>query len=327
MSLLQVSQISIREERSFALKNISFSQEPLQKIAIAGETGSGKSTLLQIIAGLVQPDTGEVRFQGKKVIGPADTLVPGHAGIAYLSQQFELPPFLRVEQVLSYANTLSGAEAGALYELCHIDYLLDRKTNQLSGGERQRIALAKLLLGAPKFLLLDEPFSNLDMGHKNLLKKVIRNIGEKLGITLILISHDPLDTLSWADEILVLKEGALVQKGTPPEIYGQPINQYVAALFGECNLVPTLQAHLFAGLHNLKPNGKDLLIRPENIKIASVNNGNPIGQVTRVTYFGAYYEIAVQLSGNQLKVKTNQAEVTPGDLVSIAVTPADLWYI
>ena len=181
MSFLEVQNINIREERNFALREICFTQQVLQKIAIAGETGSGKSTLLQIIAGLVQPDSGEVLLEGTRVIGPAETLVPGHPGIAYLSQQFELPPFLRVEQVLDYANTFPEAEAKTLYRLCQIDHLLTRRTNQLSGGERQRIALAKLLLGAPRLLLLDEPFSNLDLAHKNVLKTVIREIGENLG--------------------------------------------------------------------------------------------------------------------------------------------------
>ena len=327
MSLLKVSRVSIQEDRNFALSEISFTQEPLQKIAIAGETGSGKSTLLQIIAGLVQPDSGEVLFQGKKVLGPADTLVPGHAGIAYLSQQFELPPFLRVEQVLSYANTLTKAEAETLYEVCHIDYLLARKTNQLSGGERQRIALAKLLLSAPKLLLLDEPFSNLDMGHKNILKTVIRNIGDKLGITLMLISHDPLDTLSWADEILVMKEGQLLQQAPPEQIYRQPLNEYVAALFGQYNLVPAAQTNIFGSLPGLEPNGKSLLIRPENLKISASGLNSLAGKVTQVTFFGSYYELEVQIAETHLKVKAGENNYATGDIINISVAPTDVWYV
>ena len=96
MNLVQVTGISLQEEENVVLKDISFSQEAFQKIVIAGETGSGKSTLLQIIAGLVQADTGLVLFDNKRVKGPAEELVPGHPGIAYLSQQFELPQFLRV---------------------------------------------------------------------------------------------------------------------------------------------------------------------------------------------------------------------------------------
>nr|WP_223284455.1 ATP-binding cassette domain-containing protein [Hymenobacter qilianensis] len=213
MSLLTVSGITLREKEKYILNDVSFSQQKQQKIALAGETGAGKSTLLQTIAGLVQPDAGEVWFDGRKAKGPAEQLMPGNPGISYLSQQFELPKFLRVEQVLKYANKLSAEEAHTLFEVCRIDHLGGRRTDQLSGGERQRIALAKLLLSSPQLLLLDEPFSNLDMVHKNILKSVIQDIGEKLQITCILISHDPLDTLSWADEIVVMHGGQIVQKG------------------------------------------------------------------------------------------------------------------
>ncbi|HEY8968242.1 MAG TPA: ATP-binding cassette domain-containing protein, partial [Puia sp.] len=134
------------------------------RMAVAGETGSGKTSLLKTIAGLMPG--GRVFFEGQRVLGPLEKLIPGHPGIAYLSQQFELPQHLRIEQVLEYANELPEEEAQELFRVCQIDHLMKRKTHQLSGGERQRIALAKLLIAAPRLLLLDEPFSNLDMIHK-----------------------------------------------------------------------------------------------------------------------------------------------------------------
>src|SRR5690349_4269282 len=118
MSYLEVSQIVKSAGDSLVLDNISFSQSRHEHIAVAGETGSGKSSLLKIIAGLGQADSGKVMFEGKRVEGALEKLVPGHPSIAYLSQHFELPKFLRVEQVLSYANTLSDEESNRLYELC-----------------------------------------------------------------------------------------------------------------------------------------------------------------------------------------------------------------
>src|SRR5688572_23428721 len=137
----------------FKLGNISFEQKPLQKIAITGESGSGKSTLLKIVGGLLDADAGEVLFEGKRVTGPAYNLVPGHKGIAYLSQHFELRNHYRMEELLEYANEFSNAEAKDMYELCRISHLMKRRTDGLSGGEKQRIALAKILVSNPRLLL------------------------------------------------------------------------------------------------------------------------------------------------------------------------------
>jgi iron(III) transport system ATP-binding protein len=327
MSLLQVAGICLQEDQNVVLKEIGFTLEPFQKIALAGETGSGKSTLLQVIAGLVQPDAGQVLFEDKKVKGPADVLVPGHPGIAYLSQQYELPQFLRVEQVLRYANKMSEEEAETLYKVCRIDHLLKRKTNQLSGGERQRIALARLLLGRPRLLLLDEPFSNLDMGHKNLLKSVISDIGEKLSITCMLISHDPHDTLSWADEILVLQAGQMLQKGSPEHIYRQPVNAYVAALFGSYNLVGAETAAVLATLPGIPLNGKKMLVRPESFQVVSAGPPAITGLVDQVHFFGSFYEITVLLAEEVLKVKTTSCHLKAGDAIHLALPARDVWFV
>ncbi|OUJ74264.1 ABC transporter ATP-binding protein [Hymenobacter crusticola] len=327
MSLISVSGISLQENNKFALKDISFTLEKFQKLAIAGETGAGKSTLLQIIAGLLQPETGEVRFEDKIVRGPADKLVPGHPAIAYLSQQFELPQFLRVEQVLRYANKLSAEQARTLYDVCRINHLITRKTNQLSGGERQRIALAKLLLASPTLLLLDEPYSNLDRVHKNILKEVINDLGEKLGITCILISHDPHDTLSWADEIMVLKAGQLIQRGTPAQIYRQPVDEYTTSLFGDYNLITGEQVAVFAKLAGAAITSEAVVIRPEEFRIASSDNGGIVGEVTKARFFGSYSEIEIQLAGTTITAKTGAHDIAPGATVYVALAPDSVWFL
>ena len=327
MSLLKVSGISKKEERGYTLHNVSFIQKERQHIAIAGETGSGKSTLLKIVAGLAQADAGEVHFENEKVKGPAEKLVPGHRGIAYLSQQFELPGFLRVEQVLTYANTLSAGEADNLYKICRVSHLLKRKTDQLSGGERQRIAIARLLSTSPKLLLLDEPFSNLDMVHKNVLKAVIHDIGAKLRITCMLVSHDPQDSLSWADQILVLKEGQLLQQGTPQEIYNQPRNEYVAGLFGRYNLISSARDKALFAQEGLNVKGETMLIRPEKIKLTTAEQATLKGKVKQVTFFGSYCAVEVLLSKTSITVETGICHLKKGEPVSLSVAPADVWYI
>lgn len=325
MELLTVSGIGKKDERGFELRNISFTQRKFQKVAIAGETGSGKSTLLKIIGGLAESNTGEVLFEGKKILGPADKLIPGHPGIVYLSQHFELPNNLRVEQVLEYANLLSDEAAATLYEVCQIDHLLKRRTNQLSGGEKQRIALAKLLITSPKLLLLDEPFSNTDMVHKKLLKSVIRDIGHRLRITCILVSHDPLDTLSWADEILVMKDGQLIQQGTPQQIYQQPATPYIAGLFGNYNLLNASTAHLFTGPTPAGKASKKLFVRPEHLHLSATPGAGVEATVKEVSYFGSYYEVEVAAGKTKLLVRTNN-QLNKDDLVYCSLS-GEPWYL
>jgi iron(III) transport system ATP-binding protein len=327
MRFLTVSKIYKQGLGDFQLQDITFSQRKNKQIAIAGETGSGKSTLLKIIAGLEQPDKGEVHLSESKVKGPAEQLVPGNPAIAYLSQDFDLPKFLRVEQVFSYANKLSSGEANTVFEVCQISHLLKRKTDELSGGERQRIALAKLLITAPQLLLLDEPFSNLDMPHKRILKSVLRDICHRLKITCILVSHDPSDTLSWADKIIVMKDGKIVQDGSPKTIYSKPLNEYVAGLFGNYNLISAANATVFYNLWKVKPNDKNLLIRPEDFKIVRRKQRAVQGKVISSTYFGSYYEIEVFSGDLRILIKSKKRKVKRGDDVYVRCAKEDVWPI
>jgi iron(III) transport system ATP-binding protein len=328
MMLLEVSEISKKIEDGFALHDINFTQKKYQKIAVAGETGSGKSTLLKIVAGLEQPDGGEVKFENSNVIGPSDNLVPGHPKIAYLSQTFELPKFLRVEQVLTYANKISPKAASTLYKVCQIDHLLKRKTDQLSGGEKQRIAIARLLTGLPKLLLLDEPFSHLDMVHKATLKTVINDIGHKLKITCMLVSHDPGDILSWADKIIVMKDGGIVQKGTPAELYNKPVNEYVAGLFGNYCLLKEAAAKVL-GKKSLGKGtkGKNIFVRPENLRLTVAGKKSLKGKIETVNYYGSFYEVNVACSKGVLTVRTSHNNIAEGDIVHVSMLPGELWYL
>ncbi len=322
MYLLTVTNISLQGNDDFALKNISFEQKKNQRIAVAGETGSGKTSLLKIIAGLFQPDAGEVKLIGKKIDGPKEKLVPGHPEIAYLSQHFELAKFLRVEQVLAYANTMSEGDAKALYTICQIDHLLKRKTDQLSGGERQRIALAKLLIMSPKLLLLDEPFSHLDLVHKDTLKSVISDVGDKLKITSILVSHDPVDTLPWADKIIVLKDGAIVQQGKPQQVYQKPVNEYVAGLLGHYSI---LNHEQLKALGYKDRNGKKMLTRPESFRIVSRGRNTLTGIVEGILFLGGHRELVVRTGTETIRVRANADTIRRGDSIRLLLQAEPNW--
>ena len=316
MTLLKVSRINTKPEGGFALRDINFTQGRWQKVAIAGEPGSGKSSLLKIIAGLKQQESGEVWLDSEMVKGPSQKLVPGHPAIAYLSQYFELQKFLTVEQILGYANVLPEGQASALYELCEINPFVNRKTDQLSGGERQRIALARLLITSPKLLLLDEPFSHLDMVHKKILKAVIKNISRKLKITCLLVSHDPSDTLAWADKILVMKDGQVIQDGTPESVYRDPVNEYVAGLFGKYIVATPGLVNSFSSKD--KRSEKKLFFRPEDFKLVTKGETSMEGLVSEVIFLGHCHEVEVLIAGETITVKTTRTDIKIGDKVYLS---------
>ncbi|MEO8962013.1 MAG: ATP-binding cassette domain-containing protein, partial [Ginsengibacter sp.] len=159
MALLEVQHISKQLNGGLLIDQISFEQEPLQKIAIAGESGAGKTTLLKMISGYAQPDSGTILFNGERVAGPEEKLLPGHKEIGYLSQEHDLLHNYKVEDLVWFQNKIPEQDAATIFDICRIADLMKRKTDQLSGGERQRIALCMLLTKSPKMLILDEPFS------------------------------------------------------------------------------------------------------------------------------------------------------------------------
>lgn len=319
MSLLKVSGICKQEEGTYLVKDVSFSQRSFQKIAIAGATGSGKTTLLKIIAGWMQPDAGEVLFEGTRIKGPEEKLMPGHPRIAYLSQHFELLNHYRVEEIVQMTNQLSEEEAERIYAICRIDHLLKRWTHQLSGGEKQRIALARLLVSAPKLLLLDEPYSNLDVLHTTVLKSVINDISERLKITCLLVSHDPVDVLPWADEIIVLQQGHIIQKGAPEEIYNNPVNEYAAALFGKYNIITPALANSFSRVAGAAVRSIKRYVRPEKFKMVADEKEGLKAEVNKISFMGSYYEIETNIAGNNLIIHTTMDNISKGDAIYITL--------
>jgi ABC-type sulfate/molybdate transport systems ATPase subunit len=290
MNVLSVANLCSEELLgNFALDNINFTQRQFQKIALIGETGSGKSTLLKTIAGFIQPKTGEILFNGKKVMGPDWQLVAGEKGIAYLSQHFELRNNYRMEELLLYANEFTQEEANELYKICRIDHLMKRNSYELSGGEKQRIALARLLVSKPQLLILDEPYSNLDLIHRNILKQVVEDVCKRFDISCIMTSHEPADVLPWADEILVLQQGKIIQKGTAEELYKKPVSEYAAGLLG--NFTTIKKEHYKYFKIGVLP--RDIYVRPEQFINATEGNDTIKGIITSQRFMGNYYEVDI----------------------------------
>ncbi|MFA6059443.1 MAG: ABC transporter ATP-binding protein [Taibaiella sp.] len=315
--ILRVSAISKKVSEVFALNEINFTQHKGQKVGIAGATGSGKSTLLKIISGLEEPDSGEIFFEDNKVKGPAYRLIPGEPGIAYLSQHYELRNHYRMEELLSYANNLPEGEAEQLFELCRISHLLKRKTDQLSGGEKQRIALARLLLTAPKLLILDEPFSNLDLIHTTILKTVIEDISNKMGLSCILASHDPVDLLPWADELIIIKDGSIIQQDKPAQVYLKPKDEYAGGLLGKYNLLDAELAAFFSVPAVSK--GKHIFLRPEHFIINKEKKYGVKTVIKKLAFRGNYLEATVFIANQKITIYTNDNLLNEGDEVYISI--------
>lgn len=318
MNLLSASDIGKKEGEEWIVKKMSFVQARLQKLALAGATGSGKTTLLKMLAGLTEPTIGTVAFKGEKLKGPNEKLLPGHPAIAYLSQHFELRNHYRVQEILDMAKKVPDNDATLIYDVCRISHLLPRWTHQLSGGERQRIALARLLAGAPELLLLDEPYSNLDPFHKTLLKSVVHDLSEQLCLTCILVSHDPQDALSWADEILVLRKGELIQKATPEQVYANPVNDYAAGLFGKYNVLTPALANALSHHSDVRMSDLERFIRPEEFLLVKEGKGLKT-TAEEVLFMGGYAEVRLRLFGADLVIHTGNRKVGKGEDVYVSL--------
>jgi ABC-type sugar transport system ATPase subunit len=315
MEFLRVDEISKKKGDRLAVDNISFQLKQGEQLGIAGETGSGKSTLLKIISGFEQTDSGNIYFKGNKVPGPYDKLIPGHPGIAYLSQHFELRNHYRVEEILEYATLLTEEKANSIFEICRITHLLKRKTDQLSGGEKQRVALARLLVGSPSLLILDEPFSNLDILHKNIIRTVIDDLRRELEITCILVSHDPLDLLSWADRMIIIRAGKIIQDDDPVSIYREPVNEYAAGMTGPfMRLSAELAAYLTS---NNFPGSDPILIRPEQLQIDE--NATTTGKIVGRRFYGYYYELELSIFEEQVFLRTTNPGLKEGAIIPVRI--------
>lgn len=308
-----------------ALDNINISLSEIKKTAIIGETGSGKSTFLKCIAGLEQPDKGILKFKGERISGSAEKLVPGHEKIAYLSQHFELRNNYRVAEILSYDNLLTDQDADKIYRICDIAHLYERWTDELSGGERQRIALAKMLTTKPDLVLLDEPYSNLDDIHKNEIKNLINQIINKQDIAVILVTHDAADLLSWAEHVIIFKNGKIIQQGEPVHLFHNPADEYCAALMGSYALLDKQSIVLKKIIKASIADNRRLLIRPSYFTIAKADQNNKNAVVVNKEYFGNYTLYHVNIEGEIIKIAGSCSDMNPGHDVSVSFNRVDAY--
>ncbi len=228
------------------LKGASFTAERGSIVALLGASGSGKTTLLRCVAGLEQPEIGEIVIGGKTVLDGAKkiALPPEQRNIGLVFQSYALWPHRTVKENVGYGLKLRGVTAAdiekrvqAILERMGLGHLADRFPSQLSGGQQQRVAICRALVYEPRVLLLDEPLSNLDAKLREEARYWIRKLILDLEICAILVTHDQSEALAAADNILLLQDGRIVQQGGPQEIYSNPNSFYSADFLGANNIV------------------------------------------------------------------------------------------
>lgn len=222
-------------------QNLNLNVDEGQIIALAGESGCGKSTLLSLIYGLMDWQSGDILFEGEKLFGPKGNLVPGESQMKFVAQNYDLMPYGTVyDNVGKYISNINlKAKKEKVEELLDVVGLTDFVKvipKNLSGGQQQRVAIARALAVLPKMLLLDEPFSNLDFSRKFELRDKLFNYAKQNNLSLMISTHNLEEVLPWADKILVLQDGRLIQNDSPRETYDHPYNDYVAKLLGEVNI-------------------------------------------------------------------------------------------
>ncbi len=238
--MLTVDDILFSYTDQITIHKNSFSLDKGKNLAIIGESGCGKSTLLKLIYGLYDLNQGHIFWNDIEVLGPKFNLVPGMDFMKYLAQDFDLMPFITVaENVGKYlSNIYPDKKKQRIHELLDIVEMTEyanTKAKNLSGGQMQRVAIARVLALEPEVLLLDEPFSHIDNFRKNSLRRKLFAYLKEKQITSIVATHDSTDVLSFADEVLVMQNGKIIEKGTPKFVYENPENKYIASLFGDVN--------------------------------------------------------------------------------------------
>jgi ABC-type sulfate/molybdate transport systems ATPase subunit len=287
--MLLVKDLAFSYFKKITLSSINFSLDKGKSLAIIGESGCGKSTLLKLVYGLYDLDEGQIFWNDNEVLGPKFHLIPGMDFMKYLAQDFDLMPYITVaENVGKYLSNIDSEKkwnrVKELLAIVEMEDFFNVKAKNLSGGQMQRVAIARVLALEPEVLLLDEPFSHIDNFRKNSLRRKLFSYLKEKQITCLVATHDSTDVLSFADEVLVMKNGEIIESGTPKTLYENPISKYIASLFGDVN--------------ELKIDGKVNYIYPHQLKV--VENSDVQVEVLNSYFRGSHYLIEAKLDNENL---------------------------
>jgi iron(III) transport system ATP-binding protein len=321
MPQLSLEQLSLRYTAggTAAVDGLSLALEPGETLALLGPSGCGKTTTLRLIAGFERPDAGTLTLEGRTLSGPGVFVPPDERRVGMVFQDFALFPHLSVLDnvtfgLASLSRREQVARARTMLELFGLGGFEARMPHALSGGQQQRVALSRALAPGPRLLLLDEPFSSLDAALRASTRVEVRRVLESLETTVLLVTHDQSEAMAFADRLAVMREGKLVQVGTPEAVYLSPRTAFVAGFLGGTNVVSGnaegAVARTVLGTVPLvgEARGTVLLsMRPEALRLVAdtgaVNREAPRVEVLAREFQGAGVEYTVACAGLTLTVR------------------------
>ncbi len=326
MSDLRLEGVGKRYGTVTALDDVSLEVRSGSRTAVVGPSGSGKTTLLRLVAGFEMPDAGRI-FLGGQALADGPSGVPAHRrGVGYVAQDGALFPHLTVARNIGFGLQRGPDRArriAALMEAVELDRgMADRRPHQLSGGQQQRVALARALARRPRLMLLDEPFSALDTSLREAVRRMVARVLGEAGVTAILVTHDQAEALSFADQVVVLDRGRLLQAGSPRQLYLEPRDRVTATFLGDLVVLPAALgdgvADCALGRIPADTGGRRgpamIMLRPEQIRLAPILGGN--GQACRiqaVEFAGPVSMVALSVGGlpDPLRIRMSSADLPP----------------
>ena len=335
--IIDLKHITKEYEHNVVLDDINLYIRRNEFLTLLGPSGCGKTTLLRIIGGFEECTKGEVFFEGNNIVG----LPPYKRKINTVFQKYALFPHLNVEENIAFGLNIKKmpkdqvkAKVKEMLELVNLAGYEKRKIDSLSGGQQQRIAIARALVNEPEVLLLDEPLGALDLKLRKGMQQELKRIQQTVGITFIFVTHDQEEALSMSDTIAVMNGGKIQQIGSPVDIYNEPKNAFVADFIGESNILEgTMKKDYLVNFKGVdfpcvdagfgENVVVDVVVRPEDIKIVSKEEGMLTGLVESVTFKGVHYEMMIKSEDYTWTVhSTIMANV--GEMVGLVISPEDI---
>ena len=316
--LIRLRNLCMAFDDELVLDNINLYINDSEFLTLLGPSGCGKTTTLRIIGGFTTPTSGDVTFDGVRI----NDVPPHKRQINTVFQKYALFPHLDVFENIAFGLRIAKVpeeeirqRVTEMLEVVSLKGFDRRRIDQLSGGQQQRVAIARALVNRPKVLLLDEPLGALDLRLRKDMQNELKRIQQQMGITFIYVTHDQEEALTMSDTVVVMDKGRIQQIGTPEDIYNEPKNAFVADFIGESNILNGVMVRdkvvkmygkefpcVDVGFAENEP--VDVVIRPEDIDIVPVEQGQLAGTVTNVTFKGMQYDIIVDFRGFKWLIQT-----------------------